>query len=264
MKVKLIGTGTSHGIPVAGCSCDVCMSKNPKNIRYRSSALIASGGKNIIIDVPAEFRLRSLEYGIKRIDAVLLTHSHADHTAGMDDIRRYNEIQGADIPLFADPDTLEETKKRFSYMFTHTQEGGGKPKLKTHSVNFGNEFSAEGVKILPLDVKHGCLVITGYRTGGFAYLTDVSGIPEYNFSKLEDLDVLVLDALRTAPHPTHFNLEQAVDAAKRIGAKKTYFTHISHSLEHDAVNSQLPEGMELAYDGIEFQARDAGEYGEKA
>ena len=181
MKITFLGTGTSHGVPVIGCACATCRSKNKKNKRNRASVYIFTEGRGILIDMTAEFRLRSLEYGIEKIDAVLFTHAHADHTAGVDDIRRYNELQGKPIPFYGTKDTLAELKKRFGYIFSKTQEGGGKPKIKLNRVIPEKPFVAAGLKIIPIPVLHGTLPILGYRIKNFAYITDVSAIPKKNF-----------------------------------------------------------------------------------
>lgn len=253
MKITFLGTGTSHGVPLPGCTCGTCSSKDPKNTRYRTSVYVEDNGAAILIDTPAEFRLRAIEYGIKRIDAVLITHCHADHVAGLDDVRPFNEMQDMEIPLYASPDSAAEIKQRFPYIFSETaQEGGGKPRLQISEIKPGAEFKVKASVILPVALKHGVLDVLGFRIGDFAYLTDVSEIPAETFSKLSGLKVLVLDALRKKPHPTHFSLEQAVEAAKKIRAGKTYFTHIAHTLEHNSTNTDLPGNVQLAFDGLQI------------
>lgn len=250
MRVTFLGTGTSHGVPVAGCNCGTCKATDPRNKRNRASVFIEDKTASMLIDTPAEFRLASIAHKISYIDAVLLTHAHADHVSGFDDIRRYNEISGMDMPVYSDGATLGEMRRRFDYIFAETQEGGGKPKVRLKPVEPGKAFEIKGTKVLPLSVKHGEMDILAFRIGNFAYLTDVSEIPEKTFEALFGLDVLVLDALKPEEHPTHFSLSQAIDAAKRIGAKKTFFTHISHRLEHAETEESLPEGVFLAYDGL--------------
>jgi len=253
MRIKFLGTGTSHGVPVLGCKCKTCASKDPKNTRYRTSVFVEDKNTPVIIDTPAEFRLRAIEYNITRLDGVLLTHAHADHVAGLDDIRRYNEMQMDFMPVYGNSDTLEEIKKRFFYIFEKTQEGGGKPKLVLKEISAYESFNIKDIEILPLPVKHGELNVTGYRIQNFAYITDASLIPARTFDFLKGLKILVLNALRFEPHPTHFNLSQAIEMAEKIRAQVTYFTHITHIMEHNEVENKLPENMHLAYDGLELK-----------
>ncbi len=253
MKIKFLGTGTSHGVPLIGCNCKTCRSKNKKNIRYRTSILIFEDNTYILVDTPPEFRLRAIEYKIKKIDAILFTHAHMDHIAGFDDIRRFNEIQGKVINAYADKKNLKEIKKRFSYIWEKTQLGGGKPKVNLKEIKPFVEFKINNIKILPFPVLHGEIIVMGFRIKNFAYITDVSKIPDKVYKYLNDLEVLVLDALRIEEHPTHFNLSKAIEEAKKINARKTFFTHIAHSLEHNETEKILPENIKLAYDGLEIK-----------
>lgn len=253
MKIKFLGTGTSHGVPLIGCNCETCTSDNPKNKRYRTSIFVSKNDTDIIIDTPAEFRLRAIEYKIKRVDAVLFTHAHMDHIAGLDDIRRFNEMQNCKINAFADKKNLKEIKKRFSYVFEKTQEGGGKPKIKFIEIKPYKMFRVKNFKIIPLPVMHGKLQVMGFRIDDFVYMTDVSKIPEKTYKYLKNVKVLILDALRKKEHPTHFNLKQAINEAQKIGARHTFFTHIAHSLEHNKTEKLLPQGIKLAYDGLELK-----------
>ncbi len=250
MKVKFLGTGTSHGVPVVGCECPVCLSDDKRNKRNRASVIIEDDGSFLLIDTSPEFRLQSLTYGIRKVDAVLFTHCHADHVCGFDDIRLYNELYDTVIPCFGNKETMEQLKLMFGYVFNCTQLGGGIPRVTMNIVD--SEFTAAGFKVTPIPIFHGKLSIYGYRVGNFAYLTDCSAIPDSSMELLRGLEVLVLGALRFRPHPTHFNLKQAMEKAREIGAAGTYFTHICHDIDHETVENSLPEGMHLAYDGLEI------------
>jgi phosphoribosyl 1,2-cyclic phosphate phosphodiesterase len=246
----MLGTGTSHGVPVIGCDCAVCKSRDPKDRRTRCSAWIRQGGASLLIDAATEHRLQALREGIRRVDAVLFTHGHADHVSGADDLRIYGERQDMDLPCFGNRSTLEKIRRQFCYVFQRTQLGGGKPRLKLKPVK--GPFDFMGIRIVPVPLFHGRLAILGWRLGPFAYLTDTNRIPEASFRLLTGLKVLVLDALRPKPHSTHFSLPQAVEVARRIHARRTYFTHITHLLPHRATNRKLPKGMELAWDGLKI------------
>lgn len=250
MKIQFYGTGTSHGVPILGCDCGTCVSTDPRNTRYRTCIHIQDEDASIIIDTPPEFRISALKYKLKRVDCILFTHAHSDHCAGLDDIRRFNEIQKESIPIFANKETITDLRKRFHYIFESTQEGGGKPKIELNEILEFEEISIKGSKIIPLKIIHGSLNILGFRINNFAFITDVSLIPGETFEYLRNLDILVIDALRIKPHPTHINLEQAIEYSNRIRAKKTYFTHISHGLEHVETESKLPGEIFLSYDGL--------------
>ena len=248
-----MGTGTSHGVPMIGCKCSICTSNDQRNQRTRTSALIRVGGSSLLIDTAPELRLQCLTNNVEQVNAVLFTHSHADHIFGLDDIRRFNEIHMRSIPCFGSRDTLSVIRKAFEYVFVPTQIGGGKPMLDLIEVN--GVFEAAGVTVVPIPALHGALPVLGYRISGLAYLTDCSFMPESSFQLMEDLDLLVLGVLRHEPHETHFSLEEGLAVADRIGARRTRFVHISHSLDHERTNRILPDGVELAYDGLRMQFR---------
>ncbi len=252
MNIIFLGTGTSTGVPMVGCTCAVCTSTDPKNYRTRPSLLVQHNGRNILIDASIDLRIQALRHKLMDIDAVLCTHVHADHVFGMDDLRPFNMIHKKDIPYYATARDCEELKDVFHHVFEPpVQVGGGLPRIALNIITPDVPFELLGLSITPVPIMHGVLPIIGFRIGRMAYLTDCSMIPEASFDMLHDLDLLVLDALRDTKHPTHFSLDEAVEAAQRISAKRTYFTHIAHNLEHVATNKKLPAGMELAYDGLE-------------
>lgn len=252
-----LGTGTSHGVPMIACDCAVCTSPDPRNRRLRTSALIEANGHSFVIDTSIDFREQALRAKLRRLDAVFLTHSHADHIFGLDELRRFNHTQRDPIPCYAEPSTMRDVRRIFAYVFDPPEQlGGGIPQLKFHEIAVGEPVSLFGVEFLPLRAWHGSLPVTAYRIGGLGYITDCSRLPEDTFQALEGIEVLVLDALRHRPHPTHFTVEQAVEAAARIGARETYFVHMTHDLDHETTNRAFPAGMALAYDGlrVEFEA----------
>jgi phosphoribosyl 1,2-cyclic phosphate phosphodiesterase len=250
LKVTFLGTGTSHGVPMIGCHCSTCLSSDPRDRRWRPSVLLElAGGTSLLIDTGPDLREQALRFGVARVDAVLYTHSHADHVLGLDETRRFNTLQGTPIPLYGDNRTLTDIRRIFSYAFDpETPRGGGVPELVTFPV--AGDFGLSGAIVQPVPIRHGERIILGYRIGRFAYLTDCSGVPEGSWPLLEGLDVLVLGALRHRPHPTHFSVDEAVAAARRIGSARTYFTHMCHDLPHADTCAGLPPGVELAYDGL--------------
>ena len=249
MKVTFLGTGTSHGVPMIGCTCAVCTSTDRRDKRWRPSIYIeADGGSKLLVDTGPDLRSQALAFGVDRVDAILFTHGHADHVVGLDEVRRYNAIQKGTIPCFADDRTGDEIRRMFGYVFDpDTPKGGGVPDIDLARVD--GAFEAAGVRVTPVPVLHGERVVQGFRIGAFAYLTDCSRIPPASWRLLDGLEVLVLDALRERPHPTHFSLTEAVAAAERIGATRTLFTHIAHDLSHERTCARLPSAMALAYDG---------------
>jgi len=250
VRALFLGTGTSHGVPMIGCDCTVCRSDDPHDKRTRSSIVItADDGTSVLVDTTPDLRTQALERRLRRVDAVLYTHSHADHLAGLDELRRFNAICGGPIPVYGDVPTLTDVRRIFDYVFDDSgPRGGGVPSLRLWTI--GGPFCVGRLEVVPVPIFHGQRMILGFRFGPLAYLTDCSAIPESSFDLLHGLDVLVLDALRRRPHPTHLTVDGAVALARRIGAGKTYFTHIAHDLGHAETSSSLPAGMALAYDGL--------------
>lgn len=244
----MLGSGTSTGVPVVGCACAVCRSEDPRDRRMRPGMLLELPGGNIVIDTSPDFREQALRFGIRRVDAVLYTHSHADHVFGLDDLRIFNFMQRGPIPCFGSAATIARLRQIFAYVFDDSPEGGGKPKLDLHAVRA--PFELLGEQVVPVPVAHGEMEVFGYRLGGFASVTDVSSIPEASFALLGDLDLLVLSALRYRPHPTHFTVEEALVAARRISARRTLLTHIAHEIEHARPEIPLPPGIEFGHDGL--------------
>ena len=287
MEILVLGSGTSHGVPMIGCDCEVCRSSNPRNHRFRPSILVRHEGKAILVDTTPELRLQSLAFDVRQVDAVLFTHTHADHIFGLDDLRRFNDLMDREIPVYGDAATLADIRRIYPYIFKETQVGGGKPRLSLHSVE--SDFELFGLRIRSFYVLHGKLPVLAYRFDApamalpaseeispnpsfvrrgegdlsqsllheerkkgcsMAYVTDVNYIPPDAMACLYDLDVLFLDAVRFEPHTTHFGLYQALDIIAELKPRQAYLTHLSHHFEHDAVNARLPPNAELAYDGL--------------
>jgi phosphoribosyl 1,2-cyclic phosphate phosphodiesterase len=249
-RVTFLGSGTSHGVPMIGCSCVVCRSDDPRDRRTRPSIYLDVPGRaSILVDTSTDLRLQALANNVTRVDAILYTHAHADHVMGFDDVRRFNHLQGEALACYATEATWSDLRKTFHYVFTpRQQEGGGVPVIEARTIT--GPFAVNGVGVVPVTVLHGRMPILGFRFGRFAYLTDCNAIPEESRRLLQDLDVLVIDALRFRPHSTHFSVDEAVAAARELAPRQTYLTHICHDLRHAAVNASLPDGIELAYDGL--------------
>lgn len=250
MIVRFLGTGTSQGIPVIGSNHPVCLSDNPKDKRLRVSVLISWDHFNYVIDCGPDFRAQMLAANPTSLEGLIFTHEHADHTAGLDDIRPFFFKQGA-IPVYAHKRVLKSLKKRFGYIFNEANKYPGAPSVVSQRVKKNTPFKLNGKQVIPINAKHNTLQVFGYRIDAFAYLTDIKTISAFETAKLSGLEVLVVNALREEPHYSHFNLEEAIAFAQRVGAKKTYFTHISHHLGfHDQVSLKLPENIYLAYDSL--------------
>jgi phosphoribosyl 1,2-cyclic phosphate phosphodiesterase len=254
LKLTILGSGTSHGVPMIGCDCATCRSDDPRDRRMRSSALFSYDANHLLIDTSPELRMQCLAHHVRRVDAVMYTHAHADHIVGLDDLRVFCERQGRAMDAYAAADTLARLRRMFAYAFRDEPDyPSAKPTLIPHEID--GPFELFGRTITPIPLMHGRLPILGFRVGSIAYCTDCSEIPAGSCALLEGLDVLILDGLRRRPHPTHFNIDQAVEAAARIGARRTYFTHIAHELKHQETNAALPRGMELSYDGLVVTGR---------
>lgn len=249
MNVTFLGTGTSHGVPMIGCDCAVCRSTDPRDTRLRPSILVRTAATTVLVDAGPDLRAQALRHAVRRVDAVLFTHGHADHILGIDDLRRFNAMAKAPMPCYGDARTLDDIRQTFRYAFDPgAPKGGGLPALDLHEVT--GDVRVGDLTARPIPLWHGQRTILGYRFGDVAYLTDCNRIADEAWGRLEGLEVLVLDALRETPHPTHFSLGQAIEAAQRIGARRTLFTHMCHHLAHEATNAKLPDGMSLAYDGL--------------
>jgi phosphoribosyl 1,2-cyclic phosphate phosphodiesterase len=256
LKITVLGSGTSVGVPTPGCHCKVCVSTDPRDNRLRPSIVIHYGGRNVVIDTTPDFRTQVLRAKLERVDAVLFTHSHADHIMGLDDVRPFNFRQKTRIPIFAAPDTMEAIQRVFRYIFSNEERQSSVPQLDTHTLN-GEAFDLFGLQIQPIRLMHGRAPIYGYRFGKAAYLTDHSEIPPESAEQLRGLDVLFLDALRHNPHPTHSTVERSIQTVKELSPRRAFFTHISHDLAHEQTESHLPPHVRLAYDGLEIDVEEA-------
>lgn len=249
MKVTFLGTGTSQGVPIIACRCDVCRSEDKKDKRLRSSIMIEDEGQTYVVDTGPDFREQMLRENVERLDAVIYTHEHRDHIGGLDDIRAFNYIMGKHIDVYADDKVEDAIRRTYPYIFYH-EKYPGIPEIKLHHIT-GEPFTIGKTKFVPVRVMHFKLPILGYRIGGFTYITDANFISPEEKEKIKGSDVLVLNALRREKHISHFTLEEAVITASELGAKQVYFTHISHQLgKHEEVEKELPAGMHLAYDGL--------------
>lgn len=253
MKVTFLGTGTSQGVPVIGCECDVCRSLDYRDKRLRTSVhLQTDDGTSLVFDTGPDFRQQMLREHITRLDAVIFTHEHKDHTAGLDDIRAFNFRQKRDMPVYARQQVIQQLRKEFSYAFAE-KKYPGVPQILLREID-SMPFEAEGVPVTPIDVMHYRLPVLGFRVGDFSYVTDANYISEEEKEKIRGSRVLVLNALQKEPHISHFNLQEALEVADEIGADKTYFIHMSHRMgTHEEISKLLPEGVELAYDGLKIE-----------
>jgi len=256
VRLTFLGTGTSFGIPQIGCDCAVCRSADPRDRRSRCGAAVEVGGTTLLIDTPPELRLQLLAAGIRRVDAVLFTHEHADHLNGIDDLRVFSVRRQRALDCYGPAETLERLRQGFRYIFDEdvpVADGTSKPQLALHPLEPGIPVDIGGIPVLPLAFEHGFLRVYGYRIGALAYVTDAKAIPAEAFPRLRDLKVLVLNALWWRPHPTHLSIGEAVEAARKIGAERTFLTHITHETGHADLERQLPDGVAPAYDGLTIE-----------
>lgn len=251
MQLTMLGVGSSAGTPAVGCPCETCISTNQRNKRTRCSSLITlDSGENILIDTGPDLRTQALREGITRVDAVLYTHTHADHLHGIDDLRAFCVLQRKQIPLYAKEDAVTHIAQKFGYALREPSDFWEMPVLRTETIDA--PFTLFGVKITPIPVMHGRSQIFGYRIGNCAYMTDVSEIPESSFELLENLDVLLIDCLREKFHPTHINVEQSLAYISRIKAKQSYMIHMTHELEYMSLSNRLPKDVFVGFDGLKL------------
>ena len=252
MRITFLGTGTSQGIPVIGCTCQVCNSDDPRNQRLRTSVWIETNQQSILIDIGPDFRQQALRHGITRIDAILLTHEHADHTAGMDDIRPINFAMDRKIPLYAEGHTIQDLKQRFYYIFG-PNEYPGLPQLELIEITPNQPFTIGEDLILPFRVIHGRMNIVGFKLNQFVYITDASHLDAVDIDLIKNCECLVVNALRHKTHHSHFNLEQALELIQQVQPKQAFLTHLSHQMgSHSATEKTLNDSIRLAYDGLQI------------
>jgi len=253
-RIVFLGTGTSQGVPMIGCECEVCQSDDPRDKRLRSSAYIEYEGLKLLVDAGPDFRQQMLREGISGVDAILLTHNHKDHTGGLDDIRAFNYLERKATCIYCEKYVEDSLRMEYSYAFSENRYPGA-PEWEIHTID-EHPFRINGVEIIPIRGRHFRLPVLGFRFGNIAYCTDMNHIPEDEFLKLKNLDVFIINCVRRGRHISHFSLEGALETASKVGAKKTFLTHMSHQLPvHKELAAELPEGISPAYDGlvVEFE-----------
>jgi phosphoribosyl 1,2-cyclic phosphate phosphodiesterase len=258
LRLTVLGSGTSMGVPTLGCRCAVCHSTDPHDRRTRPSILLAADGSNVVIDTSPDFRFQALREGMERLDAVVFTHGHADHILGLDDIRPFNIKQRGVIPLYGSAETLQIIRRTFAYIFDGGPTQSTVPGVRLHAIEgpfdpFG--LSGRRIEFVPIPLVHGDMAVLGFRFGRAAYLTDFSAVPDASKALLAGLDDLILDALRHKPHPMHSTVEQSLRLVGELAPRRAWFTHIAHDLPHEETNARLPENVRLSYDGLHFEVR---------
>lgn len=249
MKITFLGTGTSQGVPVIGCTCEVCSSLDFRDKRLRTSILIEADDQTLVVDTGPDFRQQMLREQVKRLDAVIFTHAHRDHTAGLDDVRAYNYMQQSDMPVYGTAPVLEQLRIEYAYAFVK-ESYPGIPRLSLHTID-GQPFTVNGISFIPLPVMHLHMPVLGFRIGNFSYITDANYIPKETLEKLKGTEILVLNALQREQHISHFNLSEALQAVDEIRPQQTFFTHMSHRMGlHADVEKELPDHVSLAFDGL--------------
>jgi phosphoribosyl 1,2-cyclic phosphate phosphodiesterase len=250
LELTVLGSGTSVGVPAIGCRCRVCLSDDPHDKRTRPSILLRYNNRAVVIDTGPDFRSQALRAGMDRLDAILYTHAHADHVLGLDDIRPFNTLSGAVVPIYGNRKAIDGLRRIFQYVFDGNYPWGGVPLVEAHTISGPVELF--GLEFVPVLVRHGYLEVFGFRFGPIAYLTDYNEIPEPSVRLLHGVDVLFLDALRHDPHPTHMTVAQALKEVERISPKQAFLTHIAHDLGHEETNRGLPAHVRLCYDGMQL------------
>ena len=255
MKITFLGTGTSQGVPVIACECEVCTSLDFKDKRLRTSILIEVDGVHIVVDTGPDFRQQMLRENVRQLNAVVFTHEHKDHTAGLDDVRAFNFLQKEDMPIYGEPRVIDQLKREFAYIFAEHKYPGA-PQIQVNEID-ETPFDVKGVCVIPIRALHYKLPVFGYRIKDFVYLTDANSIDEHDLDKMRGAKVLVLNALQKEDHISHFTLQQAVDLVKELQPEKAYFTHLSHRMGlHTQVSKELPENVQFAYDGLSLTIAD--------
>lgn len=254
LKIKILGSGTSTGVPLISCDCPTCLSDDPRDKRLRTSIMLTYGDTRVVVDTTPDFRQQMIASNVKKLDGILYTHAHFDHIAGFDDLRAFNFTSRLPMDIYSTSETFTKIKNTFLYAFGSAEQiGGGVPQIQHRSIEPYVPFFVKELEILPLRLMHGKLEVIGFRIGSFAYLTDTNFIPEKTYKYLDGLEILIIDALRINPHPTHFCISETLEAIKRLNPAKAYFIHIAHEIKHAECEGNLPRNIQICYDGMEFE-----------